>query len=909
MGLSNDLVSQFVKVTKDTDEKKRNTTVYGTLVKVNDTVYVMLDGSEVVTPVSTLANCNEGDRVMINIDNHNATIIGNITSPSARVDDVTDMGNRIEANEAEINNINANRITTDYLKTNYAEIGALNAANAKITNLEARSASIEELKADKAYVDNLNTKYASIGELASVKADITSLNSKYVDINFANIEQANIKEFFSKSGMIESLDIKDGHITGKLVAIEIDGDLIQAGSIVADKLVIRTEDGLLYKLNIDALNDAHLTIPEDTENLKNGLHGALIIDKTIVADKIKVSDLVAFGATIGGFKIDSDSIHSVVKESVDNTTRGIYMDNDGQLNVGDASNFIKFYRDGNYQQLTDEPLNWSTTYRSYFSKIDDKYVQLSSDTAPTFESGKYYEAFYKLSVSADEVIFGSNKKNLQTALDEVANSSISGVDVEYYKSTSATELRGGSWNTTAPAWENGTYIWSRTKTTSANGSSSCSEPVCITGNTGAAGKDGSNGKDGTDGINGTNGTDGRSVGSIVNYYLVSNQDSGITNMDRLWDTEIPTMTSTYKYLWNYEVISDTTGSLITRTDPCIIGVYGDTGAAGTPGKDGRDGTDGTNGTDGAPGKDGKGISSITEHYQVTSTTTTPTSWVSTVPTLTSTNKYLWNYETITYTDGTSTDSKKRIIGVYGDTGDAGKNGVDGAPGEQGIGVSSIIEQYYLSTSEVELTGGDWTNEQPTWSSGSYIWTRSFIIWSDDTTSITTPVLAQAINEANANAEQASQDADKANDAADDAREVANNAYSEISKLNDAIKNLVVGKDGSTLMTQTADGWQFNFGNFKDTIDDIGKKTAYVHIDETDTGKPKIELGKADNKAKLTLTNEDIQFVVGSEVPTKVTNEGLDTDKIKVDNEFAMGRFVWKNRKNGNLGLSWKGAGS
>ncbi len=880
MGLSNDLVSQFVKVTKDTNEKKRSTTVYGTLVKVGETVGVMLDGSEVITPVSTLADYSEGDRVMVNIDNHNATIIGNITSPSARVDDVIDMGYRIEANEAEINNLYANRITTDYLKANYAEIGVLDAAKARITDLEARSANIEELKADKAEIDELDAKYASIDELDAVKANITSLDSKYVNINYTNIDEASIKKFYAKFGMMEDVTISNGTVTGKLVGVTINGDLIQAGTLVADKLVIRTEDGLLYKLNAEALGESGLAEIEDLETLKNGLHGAIINNKTIVAEKIKVDDLVAFGATIGGFKIDSDSIHSVVKESVNNTTRGIYMDNDGQLNVGDAFHFIKFYEDA--------------------------------------------DGNYKLAISADEVTFGSSRKNLQTALDEVANSSISGVDVEYYKSTSATELSGGSWNTTAPTWENGTYIWSRTKTTSADNTVSYSSPVCITGNTGAAGtpgKDGTNGKDGKDGVDGTPGTDGtngRSVGSIVNYYLVSDQDSGITNMDRRWDTEIPTMSSTDKYLWNYEEISDTTGSLITRTDPCIIGVYGDTGAAGkdgTNGKDGKDGTDGTNGTDGAPGKDGKGISSITEHYQVTSTTTTPTSWVSTVPTLTSTNKYLWNYETITYTDGTSTDSKKRIIGVYGDTGKNGtngtngKDGADGAPGEQGIGVSSIIEQYYLSTSEVEPTGGDWTNEQPTWSSGSYIWTRSFITWSDDTTSTTAPVLAQAINDANANAEQASADADKANDAADDAREVADRAYSEISKLNDAIKNLVVGKDGSTLMTQTADGWQFNFGNFKDTIDDIGKKTAYVHIDETDTGNPKIELGKADNKAKLTLTNEDIQFVVGSEVPTKVTNEGLDTDKIKVDNEIDMGNFVWKNRANGNLGLSWKGAGS
>lgn len=714
MGLSNDLISQFVKATNDTPGKKQSTSTKGTIVELSDddgnkSYYVKIDGSDMLTPINALTDVSNDDRVVVEINNHTATVTGNITSPSARTADVKDAKDKIVANTADIGTIKA-----DYVKT-----GVLEAAKGRITDLEAKNADIENLVAQKATIEDLKAANAEIDNLKAKKADIDSLDAKYVDIDFTNIEKANIKEFFSKSGMIKDLTISNGYITGKLVAIEIDGDLIQTGTLVADKLVIKTEDGLLYKLNAEALGSAGLAQIEDPETLKEGLHGALILDKTIVAEKIKVKDLEAFGATIGGFKIDNDAIHSVVKESVDNTTRGIYMDNDGQLNVGDAFNFIKFYRDGNYKPLTVEPSTWSTTYRSYFSKVGDEYVRLSSDTAPTFETGKYYEAFYKLAVSADKVTFGSSRKNLQTALDEVANSSISGVDVEYYKSTSATELSGGSWNTTAPTWENGKYIWSRTKTTSADNTVSYSNPVCITGNTGAA----------------------------------------------------------------------------------------------------------------------------------------------------------------------------------------------GTPGEQGIGVSSIIEQYYLSTSEVEPTGGDWTNEQPTWSSGSYIWTRSFITWSDDTTSTTAPVLAQAINDANANAEQASADADKANDAADDAREVADRAYSEISKLNDAIKNLVVGKDGSTLMTQTADGWQFNFGNFKDTIDDIGKKTAYVHIDETDTGNPKIELGKADNKAKLTLTNEDIQFVVGSEVPTKVTNEGLDTDKIKVDNEIDIGNFVWKNRANGNLGLSWKGAGS
>ena len=81
---------------------------------------------------------------------------------------------------------------------------------------------------------------------------------------------------------------------------------------------------------------------------------------------------------------------------------------------------------------------------------------------------------------------------------------------------------------------------------------------------------------------------------------------------------------------------------------------------------------------GATGATGNGIKSIKEHYAVsTSNTVTPTSWLDDVPVTNPVNKYLWNYETITYTNGTSVDSKKRVIGVYGDTGKDGAKGEDG----------------------------------------------------------------------------------------------------------------------------------------------------------------------------------------------------------------------------------------
>lgn len=92
MGLSSDLISQFVKATKDTTERKSETTSYGTIVERDDSVYVQLDGSELLTPISTTADVKDGERVTVMIKNHTAIVTGNITSPSARNGDVLELG-------------------------------------------------------------------------------------------------------------------------------------------------------------------------------------------------------------------------------------------------------------------------------------------------------------------------------------------------------------------------------------------------------------------------------------------------------------------------------------------------------------------------------------------------------------------------------------------------------------------------------------------------------------------------------------------------------------------------------------------------------------------------------------------------------------------------------------------------
>jgi hypothetical protein len=96
-------------------------------------------------------------------------------------------------------------------------------------------------------------------------------------------------------------------------------------------------------------------------------------------------------------------------------------------------------------------------------------------------------------------------------------------------------------------------------------------------------------------------------------------------------------------------------------------------------KAGADGADGTNGTNGV------GIKSITNKYAVSaSNTTAPTSWSDTVPTMTTTNRYLWNYEIVTYTNSTTSETKKRVIGAYGNTGNTGATGATGPKGDAAV---------------------------------------------------------------------------------------------------------------------------------------------------------------------------------------------------------------------------------
>jgi len=468
MALSKELMSQFAKLANDKKEPNE-ATVTGVYKSFNGKDYVQLDGSDIWTPVDATVSAEDGDRVKVLVKEHAATMMGNITSPSARSKDVNTLkdemdefgnvihqmdntitqqgnsiiqiGNVINQHENTINqhgnainqqnnviiqmdniiqqhgneinqqntiinqqgdsinsmnntiNSQGNTITqqgntitqqgntitqqgntiTQQGNTITQQGNNITQINDNITSMNntinQQGNTIEQqdniikqqgniIEEHNSNITILNSGFKIIdGQLTGLSSAIidelktNTLNAEYAKIDFANINIAAVEELFSKSGIIQDLVVEDQHITGELVGVTIKGDLIEANTLVADKIVIQGDDGLFYKLNMEGSTVS----AEQTD--KNSLNGSVITAHSVTAEKISVTDLVAFGATIGGFIIDNNSIHSMLKTSVNATSPGLYMDDDGQIAFGDSNNHIKYYKDENDNYVLDVRLH------------------------------------------------------------------------------------------------------------------------------------------------------------------------------------------------------------------------------------------------------------------------------------------------------------------------------------------------------------------------------------------------------------------------------------------------------------------------------------------------------------------------------------------------------------------------
>ncbi len=143
--------------------------------------------------------------------------------------------------------------------------------------------------------------------------------------------------------------------------------------------------------------------------------------------------------------------------------------------------------------------------------------------------------------------------------------SVEAVDVEYAKSASNTTAPTTGWQTTAPTWENGKYIWSRTKILYSDGTTSYTKAACVTGGVGA---------------------NGVGVSSMVEQYYQSSSATSLLNGS--WSTTRPTWKNGW-YIWTRTVITYTNGTATTTAAICVTGEKGADGEKGDPGEKGEKG--------------------------------------------------------------------------------------------------------------------------------------------------------------------------------------------------------------------------------------------------------------------------------------------------------------------------------
>lgn len=626
MGNVNNLATTFAKIIKEDATATKDSTVYGTAVEFNGKMYVKLDGSERMTPIETTTSIKEGDRVTVLIKAHSATVTGNVTDPStsksdkkATDDKVKDLSSKVselgtvvagkvsteqlqavegrvtnlesdnvniknelkaqsasitslDAKKASIDDLKATNASIDNLKANMLTTDTLDTKYATIKNLEATDATIHNLSADygdfkKATVDDLKARKAEIDDLSTKKLNATDAELKYANINFSNIGVAAIKQFYATSGIIKDLVIGDQTVTGEIVGVTIKGDLIEGNTIVADKLVMKGDDGLFYKLNISAANGVNA---EQTSY--NSINGSIITAKSITATQISVKDLVAFDATIAGFHIKDTAIYSTGKESATSTVRGIYLGKDGQVGFGDGNNYIKFYID------TD---------------------------------GKY-----KLGISAESLTF-STGQSVKDAIDEVdskvdAIKSIDSTTIGYLVGDSGTTPPTGIWSAGVPVVPNGKYLWCQKITTYTDGSHDYEYSVSRTGDKGEQGipgLQGIQGEKGDQGIQGPKGIKGdtgpQGPQGIQGLQGLQGKQ-GVQGIPGKQGDPGEAGKSSYLHIKYSSIANPSSSSQMTDTPSKYIGVYTDNNSVSSTspssykwskltGDQGIKGTDGTNG--------------------------------------------------------------------------------------------------------------------------------------------------------------------------------------------------------------------------------------------------------------------------------------------------------------------------
>ena len=153
------------------------------------------------------------------------------------------------------------------------------------TKVDAEWVNAHTVTADKLEATNARVGYLETNALTAETADLRYADITLANIDTANIDVAKIGLLFAKVGLIDRATIVDGHITGFLDAVEINANSITAGTLIADRILLKgSENGLLYALN---------NLGELTSTTVDTLDGTILTKRTVTADKIVANSITA----------------------------------------------------------------------------------------------------------------------------------------------------------------------------------------------------------------------------------------------------------------------------------------------------------------------------------------------------------------------------------------------------------------------------------------------------------------------------------------------------------------------------------------------------------------------------------------------------------------------------------------
>ena len=195
-----------------------------------------------------------------------------------------------KVNESFIKDLTAKNAFIENLTSTVAKINSLTATDAIIRNIFSNKIVSDKAILDVLQANIINAEYiksavADVGYITADEADLSYADITLGNIDTANIDVAKIGLLFTQVGLIDRATIVDGHITGFLDAVEINADKITAGTLIADRILLKgSESGLLYALN---------NLGELTSTAVDTLDGTILTQRTVTADKLVANSITA----------------------------------------------------------------------------------------------------------------------------------------------------------------------------------------------------------------------------------------------------------------------------------------------------------------------------------------------------------------------------------------------------------------------------------------------------------------------------------------------------------------------------------------------------------------------------------------------------------------------------------------